>query len=112
MPACSEPRLAVARFGAALLDAQCGALPGLARCEEPRALLEVRSGGTLRAGFDGKSANESSAGTLASGRSFGHLGFTGTSFWCDPDASRVLVLLSNRSALPGTIHEFEPPDLP
>ncbi|HWZ91618.1 MAG TPA: hypothetical protein VNW92_22305, partial [Polyangiaceae bacterium] len=29
-------------------------------------------------------------------RSFGHLGFTGTSLWCDPDAERVLVLLSNR----------------
>jgi CubicO group peptidase (beta-lactamase class C family) len=33
---------------------------------------------------------------LAGPHSFGHLGFTGTSFWCDPDAERVLVLLTNR----------------
>ena len=27
---------------------------------------------------------------------FGHLGFTGTSIWCDPDAEICIVLLSNR----------------
>jgi CubicO group peptidase (beta-lactamase class C family) len=29
-------------------------------------------------------------------RAFGHTGFTGTSLWVDPDADRVLVLLTNR----------------
>ena len=85
----------VARFGAALLDAKRGRSAWL----EPKSLaplLEERPGGTLRAGFDGKSADQSSAGTLIGERSFGHLGFTGTSFWCDPDADRVLVLLTNR----------------
>jgi CubicO group peptidase (beta-lactamase class C family) len=86
----------VARFGAALLDAKRGHFPTWLVPESLGPLLEERPGGTLRAGFDGKSADQSSAGTLASERSFGHLGFTGTSFWCDPDADRVLVLLTNR----------------
>lgn len=55
-----------------------------------------RSGGTLRAGFDGKSAEGSSAGSVLGPRSFGHLGFTGTSFWIDPDAAIGVVLLTNR----------------
>jgi CubicO group peptidase (beta-lactamase class C family) len=50
----------------------------------------------LRAGFDGKSGVASAAGETASPETFGHLGFTGTSFWCDPVAERVTVLLSNR----------------
>jgi len=88
--------LGVARFGAALLQALHGRSPGWLDSRHLGTLLEERPGGTLRAGFDGKSADQSSAGTLAGGRSFGHLGFTGTSFWCDPDADRVLVLLTNR----------------
>lgn len=85
----------VARFGAALLEARRGGSAWLdAKTFAP--LLEERPGGTLRAGFDGKSADQSSAGTRAGARTFGHLGFTGTSFWCDPDANRVLVLLTNR----------------
>ncbi len=86
----------VARFGAALLDALRGRSETWlsAKCLAP--LLRERPGGTLRAGFDGKSEVGSSAGSLAGPRSFGHLGFTGTSLWCDPDADRVLVLLANR----------------
>lgn len=34
------------------------------------------------------------AGAGATG--FGHTGFTGTSVWCEPDADRVVVLLTNR----------------
>jgi CubicO group peptidase (beta-lactamase class C family) len=29
-------------------------------------------------------------------RAFGHLGFTGTSLWCDPDLGLVTVILTNR----------------
>jgi CubicO group peptidase (beta-lactamase class C family) len=29
-------------------------------------------------------------------RAFGHLGFTGTSLWIDPDARVVVALLTNR----------------
>jgi CubicO group peptidase (beta-lactamase class C family) len=38
----------------------------------------------------------SSAGTLLSPTSFGHTGFTGTSFWIDPEHHLAIVLLSNR----------------
>jgi CubicO group peptidase (beta-lactamase class C family) len=31
-----------------------------------------------------------------SDRAFGHLGFTGTSVWCDPERDLVIVLLTNR----------------
>ena len=86
----------VVGFGVALLDALNGRSDAWLDRASLSALLEVRPGGTLLAGFDGKSADQSSAGTLAGPRSFGHLGFTGTSFWCDPDADRVLVLLTNR----------------
>jgi serine-type D-Ala-D-Ala carboxypeptidase len=51
---------------------------------------------TLRAGFDGKSGRGSSAGLRMGPRTFGHLGFTGTSLWIDPDAKVVVVLLTNR----------------
>lgn len=86
----------VARFGAALLDAWSGRDESWldARALEP--LLRIRPGGSLRAGFDGKSAGASSAGDRAGPRTFGHLGFTGTSLWCDPDADCVVVLLTNR----------------
>ncbi|HEX9162410.1 MAG TPA: serine hydrolase domain-containing protein [Thermoanaerobaculia bacterium] len=33
---------------------------------------------------------------MLSPRAFGHTGFTGTSVWIDPDADRVMVLLTNR----------------
>jgi CubicO group peptidase (beta-lactamase class C family) len=61
-------------------------------------LVEPRDGGSLRAGFDGKSAppETSSAGTVLGARTFGHLGFTGTSVWIDPDARIVVALLTNR----------------
>lgn len=38
----------------------------------------------------------SSAGTYFSARSFGHLGYTGTSIWIDPEQELEVVLLSNR----------------
>jgi CubicO group peptidase (beta-lactamase class C family) len=77
---------AVLRFGAFVLD-HIGELDWLVR---------EREGGTLRAGFDGKSTTGSSAGSVLGPRSFGHLGFTGTSMWIDPDARIVVALLSNR----------------
>lgn len=60
------------------------------------AALEPRAGGTHRLGWDGKSAADSSAGRRMSPTTFGHLGFTGTSVWCDPTNDVVIVLLSNR----------------
>lgn len=62
-------------------------------------MIAPRPGGTERAGFDGKSASGSSAGERLGPHSFGHLGFTGTSFWIDPEAPNgaiAVVLLTNR----------------
>jgi CubicO group peptidase (beta-lactamase class C family) len=59
-------------------------------------LVTPRPGGTLRAGFDGKSPEGSTAGDRAGPRSFGHLGFAGTSLWIDPDARIISTLLTNR----------------
>ncbi len=51
---------------------------------------------TWAMGFDTPSKNDSSAGSLLSRQSFGHLGFTGTSFWISPSDNLVIVLLTNR----------------
>lgn len=59
-------------------------------------LIAERPGGTLRAGFDGKSAAGSSVGERLGPQTFGHLGFTGTSFWIDPQARVGVALLTNR----------------
>lgn len=87
---------AVVRFGVFVLDAAAGRAEHWLTAEQIEPLLAPRAGGSLRAGFDGKSGEASSAGTLSSPATFGHLGFTGTSLWCDPAADRVTVLLSNR----------------
>jgi CubicO group peptidase (beta-lactamase class C family) len=85
---------AVLDLGAATLDALAGRGPFAdARVAE---LVRERPGGTLRAGFDGKSVEGSSAGESFGPRAFGHLGFTGTSLWIDPDAEVVVVVLTNR----------------
>lgn len=55
-----------------------------------------QAGSSWGLGFDTPSATQSSAGQLLSRLSFGHLGFTGTSFWCDPEHDLAVVLLSNR----------------
>lgn len=93
---------AVLSFGCASLDAiERGKGPLLAARERSSGedlawLVRPRPSGSLRAGFDGKSERGSSAGELAGPRTFGHLGFTGTSVWIDPDANVVVAILTNR----------------
>lgn len=82
-------------FGVALLQALSGRSEWLGQAELER-LVRVRPGGTLRAGFDGKSPGASAAGAACGPETFGHLGFTGTSLWCDPAAGVATVLLTNR----------------
>ena len=53
-------------------------------------------GGNWALGFDTPAIKESSSGSHLSQKSVGHLGFTGTSFWIDPEKDVVIVLLSNR----------------
>ena len=56
----------------------------------------VPEGSTWALGFDTPRLLESSAGKYFPQNSVGHLGFTGTSFWLDPDRDVLVVLLANR----------------
>jgi CubicO group peptidase (beta-lactamase class C family) len=86
-------------FGAAVLDALAGRRADWLTSAQAGELVRERPGGVLRMGFDGKAAIGSSAGPAFGERAFGHLGFTGTSLWCDPDRDIVVTLLTNRVAL-------------
>ncbi|MCW9706610.1 glycoside hydrolase family 3 N-terminal domain-containing protein [Fodinibius salsisoli] len=48
-------------------------------------------------GFDRKSERFSTAGSMTSDQSFGHTGFTGTSFWVDPERNIAIIILTNRT---------------
>ncbi|OJY31551.1 MAG: hypothetical protein BGO98_16100 [Myxococcales bacterium 68-20] len=91
---------AVLAFGCAAFDAiergEGPLVPDALEARDLGWLVRPRPGGTLRAGFDGKSDSGSSAGACAGPRTFGHLGFTGTSLWIDPDAHAVVTVLTNR----------------
>lgn len=80
----------------AVLAFACDAADFVAREENAWIVRPWDDGFTNRAGFDGKSAQGSSAGDRHGPRTFGHLGFTGTSVWIDPDARIVTALLTNR----------------
>jgi CubicO group peptidase (beta-lactamase class C family) len=87
--------LSVARF------AQCLLRGGLSLFKpETVELFTTRQSeppGTSRAlGWDTPSA-PSQSGTRFSARSFGHLGYTGTSLWCDPERGLSVTLLTNRT---------------
>lgn len=87
--------MGVLRFGRAALDLLMGH-PSPLGAHDLSWLVRERDGGSLRAGFDGKSETGSSAGTVLGPRTFGHLGFTGTSIWIDPDRDVVVAVLTNR----------------
>lgn len=84
-------------------------------CEAMRKMVAPREGGSHRIGWDGRSKSGSTSGRRFSDESFGHLGFTGTSIWCDPSRELVVVLLTNRvhpsregtgiNALRRTVHD-------
>lgn len=62
-------------------------------------------------GFDKPSPKVSSAGKYISEKSVGHLGYTGTSFWIDPEKDLIIILLTNRvhpSRSNEKIKEFRP----
>jgi serine-type D-Ala-D-Ala carboxypeptidase len=48
----------------------------------------------------------SSCGTRMSSTAFGHVGFTGTSLWIDPNRDRYFVLLTNRAHGGGTLEQM------
>ena len=88
----------LARFAQMLLNG--GILEGRRIVSKETVALFTRRAGipdSDRAlGWDTKSAEGSSAGTLFSPRSFGHTGFTGTSIWMDPEQQIFVILLTNR----------------
>jgi len=101
--------LSVVRFGALILrGGQPLFQPETVRLFTTRAALPV---GTSRTpGWDTPSA-PSQSGTKFSPRSFGHLGYTGTSLWCDPERRLSVALLSNRTwpdASNQAIKQFRP----
>ena len=53
-------------------------------------------GSTRTLGFDRPADKDSQAGSKMGSKTVGHLGFTGTSLWIDPEAERMIILLSNR----------------
>lgn len=61
-----------------------------------KAFVQKKNHHDMVAGFDTPSKENSSSGTCFSKSSIGHLGFTGTSFWIDPETSLIVILLTNR----------------
>lgn len=63
-----------------------------------RLFTETYGTGGIRAlGFDKPRSTGGPTGVYASARTYGHLGFTGTCFWVDPEYDLVFVFLSNRT---------------
>lgn len=87
--------VALARAGRVVLEVLKGRSDALPR-GPVAAMLAPRPGGTHRLGWDGRSPEGSSAGALTSAETFGHLGFTGTSLWCDPARDVAIALVTNR----------------
>ncbi len=48
-------------------------------------------------GFQLAETKDSTASSALSRDSFGHLGFTGTSLWIEPESERIFILLNNRT---------------
>ena len=100
----------VAAFGSTCVSAWHGRRGGLEE-EMIRHATAERARGTHRLGWDGKAERDSAAGSAIDAQAFGHLGFTGTSLWCDPRRQVVIALLTNRVAIPGdnaAIRAFRP----
>lgn len=89
---------AIARFGASWVGAWHGRRGALEE-EAIHHATALRPRGMHRLGWDGRADEGSSAGTSIGVEAFGHLGFTGTSLWCDPRRELVIVLLTNRVAV-------------
>lgn len=89
----------VALYGRGLLDALAGRSSFLRR-ETLTGAIADSPGGAYGLGFMRRPPSEGSPGGAAGKRlgprTFGHLGFTGTSFFCDPDRDLSIALLTNR----------------
>jgi serine-type D-Ala-D-Ala carboxypeptidase len=86
----------VVLLGVAVLDALAGRRPEWLAAAELEPLLRRRPGGTHCAGFDRRGGDAPMSGQHFGPETFGHLGFTGTSIWIDPERELCGVVLSNR----------------
>jgi serine-type D-Ala-D-Ala carboxypeptidase len=80
------------------LFAQCW-LTGGSPILNPETVAEFtrqQPGSTRALGWD-RPTPPSSSGRYFSSSAFGHLGYTGTSLWCDPEKQLAIVLLTNRT---------------
>lgn len=91
---------AVADAGRNWLDAIRGVrpLPGVAPSVLAHSVSvhRMHPRGTHVLGWDTPTPGRSTAGQFLGRHAIGHLGFTGTSLWIDPDAELVMTLLTNR----------------
>lgn len=83
-------------LGEALLDTLAGRRADWLPQPLLQRLLAPWPGGSHVFGFDTRSGEAPSSGARFGPRTFGHLGFTGTSVWIDPDRELTGVLLTNR----------------
>lgn len=88
--------LSVYRLCGEILAAVNGEETGVLDFEVIQSFVRQIPGMDRVAGFDTPSKQNSAAGRFFSNRALGHLGFTGTSFWLDPDTGLIAVLLTNR----------------
>ena len=89
----------ILRFAQAMLPNPESGVPQLFREATIRLFTSRQTApeGTTRAlGWD-TPGNPSSSGHHFGPRAFGHLGYSGTSLWIDPDQSLAVVLLTNRT---------------
>ncbi len=84
-------------FCCEVLKALCGDPGKVFNPDVMAALVKKYPGQDMVAGFDSPSKERSSAGKWFSKKSVGHLGFTGTSFWIDPESGLIVILLTNRT---------------
>ncbi|MCK5696416.1 MAG: serine hydrolase [Desulfobacula sp.] len=61
-----------------------------------KSFMQKKNQHDMVAGFDTPLRKNSSSGQFFSSSSVGHLGFTGTSFWIDPETSIIIIFLTNR----------------
>ncbi len=79
-----------------ILAAVCQGSPLVLDPEVLATFVRKDTGRDYVAGFDTPSKLNSSAGRFFATGSLGHLGFTGTSFWINPQSGLIVILLTNR----------------
>ncbi len=83
-------------FGEAMLRVHLGERIGGLTPEVVRRFWTRPGPGTWALGWDTPTPGASTAGRFVSSSAVGHLGFTGTSLWIDPERLVVATLLTNR----------------